>query len=281
MATLVDPVAGAVMAPAWTRVRTVTKELGDTFTVALEAPGGSFPFRPGQFTMLSRFGIGEIPISISGDPADPSSLVQTIRSVGAASLALTDVAPGSLVGVRGPFGVPWPLEAAAGRDVVVVAGGIGLAPLRPAIHSVLANRDRYRRVCVLYGARTPADLLFAGDLHTWRGRFDVDVMITVDNADHSWKGSVGVVTDVIRRAAFDPASTTALVCGPGVMMRFAAGALLADGVAPHDVFVSLERNMQCGVGLCGHCQLGPLLVCRDGPVVRWSEIAPFFSIREV
>jgi NAD(P)H-flavin reductase len=269
------------LAPAWFTVREVRPELADTVTLELQPRQGDFSFAPGQFTMLTAFGIGEIPISISGDPADTTRLTQTVRGVGAVSRAIVEMRSGDQIGVRGPFGTEWPVAHARGRDVVFVAGGIGLAPLRPAICSVLSDRDRFDRVAILYGARSPRDLLFAEDLTTWRARFDLDVLITVDSADRGWRGSVGVVTKLIDRAPFDPARTTAFVCGPEVMMRFSAERLMAGGVPPRDVHVSMERNMQCGIGLCGHCQFGPTFVCKDGPVYRWSDIAPLLAVREI
>jgi NAD(P)H-flavin reductase len=269
------------LAPAWFTVRTVRRELSDTVTLDLAPRRGEFAFAPGQFTMLSAFGIGEVPISISGDPADTATLTQTVRGVGAVSNAIVGLGAGDLIGVRGPFGSAWPVADARGRDVVIVAGGIGLAPLRPAIHAVLADRDRFDRVAILYGARSPGDLLFADELATWRARFDLEVMITVDSADRGWRGSVGVVTSLIDRAPFDPARATALVCGPEIMMRFATDRLVKVGVPARDIHVSMERNMHCGIGLCGHCQFGPTFVCKDGPVYRWSEVAPLLAVREI
>ena len=282
MATLADaPAAPPALAPAWFAVREVRKELADTVTLDLQPPRGRFCFAPGQFTMLTAFGIGEIPISISGDPANTATLTQTVRGVGAVSNAVVAMEAGDLIGVRGPFGSAWPVPEARGRDVVIVAGGIGLAPLRPAIYAVLANRDGFDRVAILYGARSPSDLLFADELTDWRARFDLDVMITVDSADRGWRGGVGVVTKLIDRAPFDPAHTTAFVCGPEVMMRFSADRLITAGVPSRNVHVSMERNMHCGVGLCGHCQFGPTFVCKDGPVYRWSDIAGLIAVREI
>ena len=262
-------------------LRGIRDELSDTFTLELDPPGGEFPFEPGQFTMLYVFGIGEVPISISGDPATPQRLVQTIRGVGAVTRALRDVRPGDVVGVRGPFGRPWPVAAAEGHDIVVVAGGIGLAPLRPAIYHVLGHRDRYRRVVIVYGARNPTELLFADELLEWGGRFDIDVLITVDNADRSWRGSVGVVTKLISRAPMDPHDTVALVCGPEIMMRYAAQELGDRGVPTGGIYLSMERNMKCGVGWCGHCQFGGRFVCREGPVFPYNELAPLLRVKEV
>jgi len=265
------------------RVTRVRKETYDTSTVDLAHVdhGGGLAFEPGQFNMLYVLGIGEVPISISGDPARSERLVHTIRAVGAVTRALTAARKGGVVGVRGPFGAPWPVEAAAGRDVVIVAGGIGLAPVRPILHRVLAARARFGRVVLLYGARTPADLLFTADLERWRSRFDIEVEVTVDAADRTWRGNVGVVTTLLGRAPFDAARATAFVCGPEVMMRFVAIELKRRGMAADDVYVSMERNMKCAVGLCGHCQLGPYFVCKDGPVFPLPRVQRFFTIREM
>lgn len=269
------------MAPRPFLVQSVLDELPDTFTLTLDPPDGSFTFRPGQFTMLYAFGIGEVPISISGDPLRPEVLVQTIRRVGAVTGALQRLGPSDVVGVRGPFGKPWPIEDAEGRDVVFVAGGIGLAPLRPAIYHALANRDRYGRVVIVYGARNRRELLYPAQLHEWRSRFDVDVMITVDDAAGDWHGSVGVVTRLIPRAPFDPDNAATFVCGPEVMMRFTATELTGRGVAPDSIFLSLERNMKCAIGFCGHCQFGAHFVCWNGPVFRYEEIERLLVTKEV
>jgi NAD(P)H-flavin reductase len=260
--------------PAGFRVRSRRQETADTWTLELE---GTAPleFEPGQFTMLGAAGCGEVPISISGDPGDPRRLVHTVRAVGAATEAICAAVPGRVLGVRGPFGRPWPVDAVEGADVVVVAGGIGLAPLRPAILRLLTRRERYGRIAVLYGGRTPDAVLYPEQLREW------GAAVTVDAAGREWRGRVGVVTKLIDGAAFDPASTVALTCGPEVMMRFAVEALLGRGVAPDRAFVSMERNMQCGIGHCGHCQLGPTLVCRDGPVYTWKELEPWLAIREL
>jgi NAD(P)H-flavin reductase len=275
-ATAADP-----MAPRPFVVKRVWDEIEDTFSMELVPESEGLSYLPGQFTMLYVFGIGEVPISISGDPSRPEVLVQTIRGVGAVTRALRRCKPGTRIGVRGPFGVPWPIAEATGRDLVIVAGGIGLAPLRPVLYHALANRDDYGRVVLLYGARTPRDLLFAEELRDWRGRFDMNVSVTVDNADVEWHGSVGVVTRLISRAPFDPLQATAFVCGPEVMMRYTAQELDKRGVGKDAVFVSMERNMKCGVGFCGHCQLGPHFVCKDGPVFPYDRLERLLWIREV
>jgi NAD(P)H-flavin reductase len=271
------------MRPEPFKVRHVTKETGDTFTLTL-APVSAAPFRsfaPGQFNMLYVFGVGEVPISISGDPARPEILVHTIRAVGATTRAMQKLQKGDWVGVRGPFGTSWPVDQAHGHDVVLIAGGIGLAPIRPALYHVLLHRGLYGRVVLLYGARTPRDMLYAKELREWRGRFDVVVDVTVDRATMEWQGSVGVVTKMVQRSPFDPQSTMAFICGPEVMIRYAAQALEQRGTPGSSIFVSMERNMKCAVGVCGHCQFGPWFVCKDGPVFRHDQIQRFFGMREV
>lgn len=282
MALLAEtPVAVDPMRPVPFTVLANRDELADTFTLELEPPGGAFGFDPGQFTMLYVFGVGEVPISISGDPDEPERLVQTIRGVGAVTKALRNVGSGDTIGVRGPFGTSWPVAYGEGKDVVFAAGGIGLAPLRPAIYSVLAERDLFNRVVILYGARNPEELLFAEELQQWRGRLDADVLITVDNAGRDWRGSVGVVTKLIRRAPFDPRNAISFVCGPEIMMRFTAQELVTRGVPGDDIYISMERNMKCAIGLCGHCQYGARFVCKDGPVFAYPELEPYLLVKEV
>jgi len=266
--------------PARYRVASSRAETHDTVTLGLEPAGPPVAaHRPGQFTMLYAFGVGEVPISISGAPPGPG-LVQTIRSVGAVTRALCAAAPGQLIGVRGPFGTDWGVGDAAGQDLVVVAGGIGLAPLRGALLTALATRERYRRITVLIGARSPDELVFADEVGAWRNG-GADVQVSVDRAAAGWRGHVGFVTQLIDRVDVDPAATLALVCGPEVMMRLAARALCARGVAPGSIRLSLERNMRCGTAECGHCQLGPLLLCRDGPVVSYQQAAPLLTVKEL
>jgi NAD(P)H-flavin reductase len=271
------------MRPVRYRVERNRRETHDTFTLDLvPADGGAaLSFAPGQFNMLYMFGVGEVPISISGDPADTRALVHTIRAVGGVTRAMRGLGTGDVVGVRGPYGAPWPVEAAAGEDVVLVAGGIGLAPLRPALYAVLARRREYGRVALLYGARSTADILYLRELMRWRSRFDLDVYATLDRGDARWTGDVGVVTSLVARARFDPHDTVAMLCGPEVMMRFGALEMEKRGVASDRIYLSMERNMQCAIGLCGHCQFGPTFVCKDGPVFASNAIAGWFGRREL
>jgi NAD(P)H-flavin reductase len=273
----------ATLLPRLFRVTRKRRELPGVWTLDLQAADGQGPiaFLPGQFTMVYVFGIGEVPLSISGDPRKPDVLVHTLRAVGAVTRAICAVRKGDFVGVRGPYGAGWPVEAALGRDVVMMAGGLGLAPLRPLVHAIAARRDAFGRVVLLVGARTPAGLLYTRESARWRARFDIDVRATVDAGDPTWKGGVGVITALLSRATFDPDATTAFVCGPEVMMRFGAADLVQRGVPPASVFLSLERNMKCAVGICGRCQFGPAFVCKDGPVLPYSRIGAGLAIREL
>ncbi len=271
------------MVPEQFRVVRRKSETADTFTLILERAqrDRAFEFQPGQFNMLYVFGVGEVPISISGDPAQHDRLVHTIRAVGTVTRALDKLRKEAVVGVRGPFGRGWPLEKARQHDVVIVAGGIGLAPLRPAIYHLLRHRDAYGRVALLYGARTPDDILYLKELEKWRGRFDMDVQVTVDRAMGDWFGNVGVVTQLVRKAEFNPDQTIAMVCGPEIMMRFTIYELQRRGMQNDRIYVSMERNMKCAIGFCGHCQYGPKFICKDGPVFPYTEIENLFGIREI
>ncbi len=270
-------------APASYRVTDARRETAAAWTLRREAAGddGTEHYLPGQFAMLYVFGSGEVPISVSAIPERDGALVHTVRAVGAVTRTLCAARAGDVVGVRGPFGIGWPLDQAEGRDVLVVAGGLGMAPLRPVVHALLAHRERYGHVTLLYGGRSPADLLYADELAAWRrdGAFEVELI--VDAPDERWRGHVGVVTRLIRRASFDPARTLAMTCGPEVMMRFAVAALLEQGVAGADIWLSLERSMKCATGHCGHCQLGPLFVCKDGPVVRHDRVDRLLRVAEL
>jgi len=274
----VDP-----MLPTPWRIVRGTPETHDTFTLTLEPveAGPPFTFEPGQFNMLYVPGVGEAAISMSGCAGAVKQVVHTLRAVGRVTKSLQRLKRGAVVGLRGPFGVPWPIGRAEGHDVVIVAGGIGLAPLRPAICHILQHRERFGRVNLLFGARSPRDILFAKEIETWRGRFDVNVEVTVDRAGPGWHGGVGVVTTLIPRAQFDPAHTMTFVCGPEIMMHFTQKELERRGAPDEHLWVSMERNMKCGVGFCGHCQLGPLFVCKDGPVFRYDRVASLLGVREV
>jgi NAD(P)H-flavin reductase len=270
------------MLPEVARVGRRRRDGPQVWTLDIEADAaGTSTFAPGQFNMLTVFGVGEVPISLSGDPATTDRLVHTIRAVGPVSTALTALKAGETVGLRGPFGAGWPMEEAAGRDVVILAGGLGLAPLRPALYRLLAERERYGNVVLLYGTRSPGDILFRRELESWRRRLDVDIEVTVDHAAADWRGHVGVVTTLIPHAAFDPQQTIAFVCGPEVMMRFAIASLRDAGVEDEAIYLSMERNMKCAVGFCGHCQFGPSFICRDGPVFRYDRVRGILGLKEI
>ena len=273
--TAVEP-----MVPMRYRVAAARRETADTMTLDLDPVDSPIdPPQPGQFTMLYAFGAGEIPISVSGCPEDEGHLRHTIRGVGAVSRTIIDLPVGSMLGVRGPHGIGWAVELASGQDVIVVAGGIGLAPLRPVIRHIVEHREDYGDVAVLIGARRPDDVLYRDELDDWQNRGGLQLHVTVDMAEPGWDGSVGLVTQLIPRALVEPERTTAFVCGPEVMLRLVAQSLVGTGVAAARILVSLERNMQCAIGHCGHCQLGPLFVCTDGPVVSWSVAAPLLKVR--
>jgi NAD(P)H-flavin reductase len=225
--------------------------------------------------------VGEVPISISGDPAVTERLEHTTRRVGMVTRAMGLLKPGDAIGVRGPYGTHWPLTEEDGRDIVIIAGGIGLAPLRPVLYHLMAQRERYRKIVLLYGARSPEEILYKRELERWRGKFDLEVQVTVDRGASNWRGAVGVVTPLVARAPFDPSNTLALVCGPEIMMRFAIIELQRRGVSQERIFVSMERNMKCALGYCGHCQYGSTFVCKDGPVFRLDRIEPIFGKGEI
>lgn len=268
---LTDP-----MIPQLARVVERREEAPGVVTLWLDLPGWQ-GCAPGQFNMLGRPGVGEVAISVSGGAATSGRVMHTIRAVGAVSAALCAAEPGAVLTLRGPFGVGWPVEEAQG-DAMVVAGGLGLAPLRPAIEALLARPEGRLTLC--YGMRSPADRLFVEDLTAWAEQ-GMTLRLTADQAEPGWTGRVGVVTGLIDAADFDGAGAAAFVCGPEIMMRFGANTLTDAGLPPDRVFVSMERNMQCGIGLCGHCQLGPVLVCRDGPVLPWDRAQPLMRIKEL
>jgi len=280
----VEPIISAnPMLPSPFEVYSVSRDTRDTSTLLLEPRNGASvqAFQPGQFSMLWAFGVGEVPISISGDPANASRLVYTIRNVGHASGALVNAKPGDSVGVRGPFGVGWPVESARGRDVVIVAGGIGLAPLRSVIYTVLHNRSQFGKLVIVYGSRHPADLLFRKELAAWARLPETQVLTTVDSGGPSWRGNVGVVTTLFRYLDCRPANSVAMLCGPEVMMRFAARDLQSIGLASSSIYLSMERNMKCALGFCGHCQWGPHFICKDGPVFPYARIGPLLQRHEL
>jgi NAD(P)H-flavin reductase len=266
------------------RVQSLKRETHDTFSLTLEpcGAGDRHPFAPGQFSMLHIAGVGDLPISISGDPEVRRQLTYTVRSVGLATQALVSRHPGEIVGVRGPFGTAWPLESARGKDLLVIAGGIGLAPLRPAIYRVMQDREQYVRLIVLYGARGPRDLLFRKELDSWARLPDTLVLMTVDYGGLQWKGRVGAVTTLFRHVRLHADRTVVLICGPEIMMRYVIGELADNrGVPAPSIHLSMERNMKCAIGLCGHCQYGPYFICKDGPVFSYDKLRPLLNRHEL
>ncbi|MEI6253762.1 MAG: FAD/NAD(P)-binding protein [Mycobacteriaceae bacterium] len=275
------PAATAAMAPVPYRVLSRVVENADSVTLHLEPVDAVLQNAlPGEFMMLYAFGVGEVAISTSGINSD-GTLTHTIRSVGAVSAALCAAEPGTTLGVRGPFGTSWGLAEAAGRDLVIVAGGVGLAPLRPVVLGALAARHQYGRVILIAGARGTRDFLYTAELAAWQADSRLEVHVTVDVPLQGWPGETGLVTEPLRRLTLQPDRTTAFLCGPEPMMRFGAQGLMAKGLAERDIRVSLERNMECGIGWCGHCQLGQLLLCRDGPVVGYDVARPLLEVEEL
>lgn len=273
------------MAPQPWRIAERRSEVAsdEVFSWKLHPEAGAEPGEtpaPGQFNMLYLPGVGEVPISVSAI-TDDGGIVHTTRAVGSVTRAMQELETGTTVGLRGPFGSAWPLEQAHGADLVLVAGGIGLAPLRPVIHAALQRRADFGRVVICYGARSPGDRIFRGELDAWAAHDDLDLRVTVDRGTAAWRGDVGVVTQLVDRGGFDRRNARAMVCGPEVMMRFAAASLERRGLEAEDIFVSMERNMRCALGFCGHCQIGAHFVCRDGPVFPYPVMEPAFRIREL
>lgn len=264
-------------------IRKILWETDDTFTLTLDTGGRpeGFRFLPGQFNMLYVYGIGEAAISISSDPRHTSSVDHTIHRVGTVTTALAQRKRGGVVGLRGPFGSSWPLEPARGKDVCIVSGGIGLAPLRPVIYSILRDRKRYGRIIILYGGRSPLDLLYRVELEKWSNEHDIEVLVTVDRSDTSWKGHIGVVTTLFGYVELNARETAAYVCGPEIMMKYAVDELVRRGVPEKQVYLSMERNMKCAVGFCGHCQYGPTFICKEGPVYPLPRIRPLLDRKEL
>lgn len=266
------------------RIVDIRDEVPGVFTYELELEDegvqGSYRFEPGQFNMLYVPGFGESAISISSGPGRHATMLHTIRIAGNVTRALARHSVGDRIGVRGPFGSAWPVEACRGADVVIATGGIGLAPLRPVVYHILENRGDYGRVFLLYGARTPKDLLYSAEYDDWRAG-GIEVETTVDLGDADWQGHIGVVPVLFYRLRLHPGRTRIMTCGPEIMMRFVIFEALARKVGPEHIFLSMERNMNCAVGFCGHCQLGPTFICKDGPVFSYERIEPYFHLEDL
>lgn len=270
------------MLPKIYQVKAIEQETPEVFTLSLSPQDDRTPsndFLPGQFNMVYQFGIGEAAISISGDPANKEDLVHTIRAVGSVTKSLQKLNIGDPLGIRGPYGRPWPLTT-KDCDVLIIAGGVGIAPLRSALYQLAARRSAYRKISLLYGARNPEEIVYAKEMRRWEEQ-GIDVKITVDHAENEWKGRIGVVTSLIQRQLDKPDNTLVLACGPEIMLKIAVNELLRAEVPVERIFLALERNMQCAEGFCGHCQYGPYFLCKDGPIFSYAELQHWFNIKEL
>lgn len=286
MNNVVAPVQHGVTDPMLSRpvlIRRIIWENDDTFTLTLDMGdwAGPFRFKPGQFNMVYVFGVGEAAISISSDPQKTGLLDHTIHRVGTVTTALAQKKRGDVIGLRGPYGSSWPIDAARGKDVCIVSGGIGLAPLRPVVYTLARQRDLFKRIIVLYGGRSPLDLLYRVELEKWANENDIETLVTVDRGDTSWKGHIGVVTGLFNSIKLDARETVAYVCGPEIMMRYTVDELDRRGVPADQTFISMERNMKCAVGFCGHCQFGPTFICKEGPVYPLPKIRHLMERKEL
>ena len=250
-----------------------------TFTMRFTDPATrrAYRFAAGQFNMLYAYGVGEVPISIVSDPDQPALLEHTIRAAGRVTTVMARWKVGDLAGVRGPYGRGWPMEASRGRDVVVVTGGLGCAPVVGVIEYILRRRDDYGALHILHGVKTSHDLLYRDRFDAWRQHPRTKVYLAADRPDVNWHYRVGVVTDLFDEVTAEP-SAMVMMCGPEVMMRYAVRALRAKGIREENVYLSMERHMQCAIGLCGHCQFGPHFVCKDGPVFQYAAVKRLFGI---
>jgi NAD(P)H-flavin reductase len=272
-----------MLAPTWAEITAITPE-GEgiaTYWLRFKDPAvqAAYSFLPGQFNMVYLPGLGEAAISVSSDSEDRSVIGHTIRFVGNVTRAVSRLKVGDQLSLRGPFGTPWPMQEMEGHDVIISGGGIGLAPLRPAIYSIINHREKFGKVYLLYGARTPGDLLYPSEYESWQAA-GIQVQVTVDRADENWQGQVGVVPMLFYRFRMDAPNSIVLTCGPEIMIRYVVYEGLARRVPAEHIYVSLERNMKCGQGSCGHCQLGPYFICKDGPVFSFDKLQSFFNVEE-
>jgi len=264
-------------------IRRIIWENDDTFTLTLDMSSWAepFEFHPGQFNMVYVYGMGEAAISISSDPARTGTIDHTIHRVGSLTTALAHKKRGDVIGIRGPYGSVWPIDVAHKKDVCIVSGGIGLAPLRPVLYTILKNREDYGRIIILYGGRSPLDLLYRVELEKWANDYNVEVLVTVDRGDSSWKGHIGVVTALFSYIKLDARATVAYVCGPEIMMKYTIDELDRRGLSQDQIYLSMERNMKCAVGFCGHCQMGPTFICKEGPVYPLPRVHPLLDRKEL
>lgn len=262
-----------------------TKETPDIFTYRLRLPDPdarrAYRFTPGQFNMVYAFGVGEVPMSIVSDPDEPEWFDHTIRVVGLVTRVIGRLEPGATLGIRGPFGQGWPLKQALGKDVLIATGGLGCAPVVGAIDYIFRRREAYGAVKILHGVKTPKDLLYRERFKAWSRHPSTEVYLSSDQPGTSWRHHIGVVTELFEQVRMDPARSLVMMCGPEIMMRMGAPILVQRGVPQSSIYVSLERHMECGFGLCGHCQMGPFFLCVDGPVMRYDAIAPFLGLSGV
>ena len=272
-----------LLEPCWAEVTSITTEIKGVSTYWLKFTDPliqkAYTFLPGQFNMVYIPGFGEAAISISSDPIDRLTLGHTIRFAGNVTHAVSRLKVGDVLGLRGPFGTSWPMKEIEGKDLFIACGGIGLPPLRPAIYHILRNREKYGKVTLLYGARVPDDLMYTSEYDAWKNA-EIDIEVTVDRGDNNWTGHVGVVPMWFYQFRMNPRKTAILTCGPEIMIRFVIYESLARRIPVDNIFVSLERNMKCGQGSCGHCQLGPYFICKDGPIFRFDMLQPFFNVEE-
>lgn len=257
---------------AWIAQVNAVGENEKLFTIELPR-GQSLGHRPGQFVEVSVFGVGEAPISISSSPSRSNGKFELcVRKVGDVTQALHNLQEGATIGVRGPFGTGFPLDQFKGKDMLFAPGGLGLAPARSVINEVLDHRKDYGRVIILYGAKTPSELLFREELKLWQQRHDIELLISVDRSDKEWLGNVGVITTLFPKVTVNPHNTIAITIGPPVMYRFVLMELLGKGIPEDQIWLSLERRMKCGVGKCGHCQINNLYCCQHGPSFSYAQV---------
>jgi sulfhydrogenase subunit gamma (sulfur reductase) len=263
------------------RIMNKREETPDVFTFRLrfedQKVADNFAFAGGQFNMVYLFGVGEVPISIMSDPADKTGLDHTIRIVGRVTRGIKNLNEGDVLGIRGPFGKGWPLEEAQGKDIVVITGGLGCAPVVGAVEYIFRRRENYGHIKIMHGVKTPQDLLYKERFDAWGTHEDTQVLLASDQPGKNWHYHVGVVTELFDMVEINPENTIVLMCGPEIMMREGAKHLAARGVPAHQMYLSMERNMQCGVGLCGHCQVGPYFSCKDGPVMTYEQVSPYLG----
>jgi sulfhydrogenase subunit gamma (sulfur reductase) len=268
------PMTESIYIPCPAKIRKIRQltALEKLFTLELP-PGITLGHRPGQFVQVSLFGIGEAPISISSSPSRSNGTFELcVRKVGDVTNALHNLGEGATLGVRGPFGRGFPIDKFKGKDILIAAGGLSLAPVRSVIQEVLDKRGAYGRFMILYGAKTPGDLLFTDELAEWSQRADVEVYVTVDRGDENWNGHVGVITKLFPKISVDPRNTIAITEGPPIMYKFVLMELLSKGIPEGQIWLSLERRMKCGVGKCGHCQINHLYCCVNGPSFTYAQL---------